>query len=171
MAVYMFTYHAYRSWMPDRGRGYVKDGEILPSDPQMAEWYRRDAKDDAVRFDATQQQMMLSAVFEICERRGWRLRCYSAEPEHVHVVISWRGYQDWRQVRDRISNLLSTFLGKLAGERGRRWFVRRPSRRRVRDRGHYDYLLAKYLPGHRGVFWREGAAKPSPLSQWLVDVE
>jgi hypothetical protein len=43
---------------------------------------------------------------------------------------------------------------------GGHWFVKEGSRKWVRSRGHFDYLLTEYLPDHPGVFWREGMALP-----------
>jgi hypothetical protein len=45
VAVYHFTYHAYRSWMPDNPKGYVRRGEgILPPDAEMARLYAKAAR-------------------------------------------------------------------------------------------------------------------------------
>ena len=42
MPVYLFTYHAYQSWMPDRGRGFVQKGRgIQPTNALLAHAYRR----------------------------------------------------------------------------------------------------------------------------------
>jgi hypothetical protein len=67
---------------------------------------------------------------------------------------------DWQYVRDKLKNILSLFLGRLAGQQGKRWFVADGSRKRVNDRDHFDYLVQRYLPKHRGVFWKEGEPLP-----------
>jgi hypothetical protein len=51
VAVYHFTYHAYRSWRPDHPRGYTKKGEgYQPPDPEIAEEYDERATQDPVEF-------------------------------------------------------------------------------------------------------------------------
>jgi hypothetical protein len=45
VAVYLFTYHAYRSWNADHRRGYTnKDEGVLPPDVQMADFDDRNAE-------------------------------------------------------------------------------------------------------------------------------
>jgi hypothetical protein len=38
----------------------------------------------------------------------------------------------------------------------RQWFSKSPSRKQVKDQRHFDYLIDKYLPAHRGLKWCEG---------------
>jgi len=41
MPVFLFSYHAYRSWMPDHERGYTqRRGDILPTNDVMAALFR-----------------------------------------------------------------------------------------------------------------------------------
>jgi len=63
-------------------------------------------------------------------------------------------------VSTRIKNLASRALGQVAKEQGRRWFVRRSSRKQVKEEQHLDYLMTTYLPKHRGKSWREGDVPP-----------
>jgi len=67
-------------------------------------------------------------------------------------------------VKQSLTRTLNRTLGPRAGlpaamegreaER-RKWFSGGASRKRVRDRDHFDYLMTDYLPSHRGAFWRE----------------
>jgi hypothetical protein len=59
-----------------------------------------------------------------------------------------------------MKNILSLLLNRISGQQGRRWFVRDGSRRRVKDQDHLNHLLGRYLPDHRGVFWRESLPIP-----------
>ena len=57
MPVYFFSYHAYRSWMPDHRRGYTRRGEgYQPTDEEMARHYRENSKSDGVLFDEELQR-------------------------------------------------------------------------------------------------------------------
>ena len=41
----------------------------------------------------------------------------------------------------------------------REWFVEGGSRKRVKDRAHFDYLVTTYLPRHRGWKWSSEKGK------------
>jgi hypothetical protein len=82
------------------------------------------------------------------------------DPTHGHFLISWKEFTAWNDVSDKLKNLLSLFLGRLAKETGRRWFGAQQSRKRVTTREHFDYLVTRYLPEQRGLSWSEGEALP-----------
>jgi len=166
MPVVHLTLHAYKSWLPDDPRGYTRDGEILPSDPEMADRYGRQSNDDGVRFEAHDFWFLLSGVLDIGERRDWRVHAVFGEWSHLHFVVSRRGVLKIDTVRQMVPQLLAKFLGDRYDVRGRRWFARRPSCRRVRDRAHFDYLVGAYCDKHR-YRWREGDPPPPALNTWL----
>jgi REP element-mobilizing transposase RayT len=167
MPVSNLTLHAYRTWLPDHRRGYTSDAEIHASDPEMADRYRRQAKEGEVQFSELQLLLMLSAIRDIASRRAWRVHAVFGECTHIHFILSWRTGLRIEQVRRVVPNLLSRFLSEQAGEPGRRWFARRPSCRPVKDREHLDYLLNQYRAKHTALGWREGDAPPPPLSELL----
>jgi REP element-mobilizing transposase RayT len=168
MAVYHFTLHAYRSWSPNHRRGYTRRGEgyQLP-DPEVARQYDARANHPKVVFDRSIQEVLIVGSFDICRRRGWRLHAVGTDPSHVHMVISWHGFQSWRQVMEKLKNVLSYFLGRATEKPGRRWFVTDGSRKRVMDQDHLDYLMTEYLPDHPGLFWCEGEALPEDRHGFL----
>ena len=161
MAVYLFTFHAYRSWNADHPRGYVRRGQgILSPDLDQALRYDLQAKEPPVLFTADHQQVLLWIVSDACQRRGWRLHQLACEPSHVHILVSWRDFLRWEDVRGKLKNLMSRELGRQFSAPGRRWFVTGGSRKRVRDRRHFEHLMQRYLPSHRGLVWREGDPMP-----------
>lgn len=161
MPVYHFTLHAYRSWSPAHRRGYTQRGKgYQPSDPRKAEEYDERAKQEKVTFDTLIQEVLILGAEDICRQRGWRLHGVGTEPSHVHMVVSWKIYLPWREVMEKLKNVLSLFLGRVAGQKGRRWFVTGGSRKRVENTEHLTYLLNEYLPDHPGLYWREGMALP-----------
>lgn len=156
MAVYLFTFHAYRSWNADRPRGYVRKGEgILPPDPQRAKQYNQSARHPPVRFDNFAQQVLAAATRDICAKHGWRLHQVALMATHLHALISWEAFVEWAAVSRTLKRGLGSALSKAYDKPGP-WFSRGGSRKRVTDREHFDYLMKTYLPGHRGVIWREG---------------
>lgn len=117
MPVYLFTYHAYGTWLPDRDQGYVKRGEgILAPDPQAYESYRNAMTQAIVSFDEQAQALAIQAVLDSREKQ--RFECYyvSTDLTHIHVLLSWR---DERQavpmrglVKGSITRALNCEIGK-----------------------------------------------------------
>jgi len=162
MSVYLFTYHAYRSWKADNPRGFVQPGKrIQPPNPALARAYDDDSKQPPVLFDEPHQRVLLWIAYDVCRRRNWRLHGVAAEPTHVHFLVSWRDGLEWNEVSKRLKNLGSTMLGRKLGPPGRRWFSRGGSRKRVQDQSHFEYLTTCYLPKHGGLCWREGDPPPA----------
>lgn len=157
MPVYLFTYHAHQSWMPDRARGFVQKGRgIQPQNDALADAYRRAAKHEPFEFDAATQIRLIVKSRAVCVGEGWRLHGASTELTHLHVLVSWSDEGlEFQKVRGRIKNLVSLDLSQRAGVTGRPWFAGEASRRRVRTREHFEYLLQQYLPKHGGVQWYE----------------
>ena len=167
MAAYLFTFHAYRSWMPDRRRGYVKRGEgILPTDRAMAEFYHRDARHEAVAFTPEVQAVLVAAARALCTQKEWRLHQVMTDRTHVHTLLSWRAFLDWRSVRRTLKYRYTSALNEARGAGGP-WFSELGSRKRVCDRGHYDFLMDEYLPRHDGVHWREDGKTPGDQNRRL----
>lgn len=178
MPVYLFSFHAYRSWMPDHPRGYTrrKNG-YLPPDEEMADKYREKAKSDGVLFDEELQRALVEEFQIACKYQGLRFHGGSTEPSHVHGLVSWKSGKHWSRVRASIKSSLSRRLAIEEKNRGdandRRDATRRrnsresdkgeyvlklsrgASRKHVTNRGHFDYLMNRYLPDHGGVGWYE----------------
>ncbi len=163
MSVYHFTLHAYRSWRPDHPRGYAKKGKgYLPPAPEEAKRYDGRAKQPPALFNDDVQRLILVFTLDICRTEGWNLEGTGSDPSHVHQMISWRAFDTWERVDQRMKNLLALKLNRHFSTPGKRWFVRRHSApRRVKDREHYDHLLETYFPDHPGLFWKVGDPIPS----------
>lgn len=154
MPCYLFTWHAYATWMPDRARGYVKRGRgILPTDRDEARRYRARQKEAAALFDEVVQRLIIDEAMIAAEKRRFRLHAVATEATHVHVLVSWADERDFeelrRGVRESISRRLNSHVRCT-------WLAHGGSRKRVTDRGHFDHLMENYLPSHSGWKWREG---------------
>jgi len=154
MAVYMFTFHAYGTWLPDRGRGYVKRGQgVLPTDLDEAGRYRGRMREDPVEFGPDIQRVIVEAVQLLCGRKPWRLHQVMTDATHVHILMSWHRFHEWPKVRRSLRYALTSALN--AAFASRQWFSEAGSRKHVRDRQHFVYLMDEYLPKHDGVYWRD----------------
>jgi len=161
MPVYLFTFHGYRTWRPDNPRGYVRGVPgVLAPDPGMARLYDSQAVQQPVHFGPSHQKVLLWILHGACQRRKWRLHFVATENTHIHILVSWREFTPWQEVGNRLKNLMSLMLGRKLASPGRTWFSRKGSRKRVENQRHFDYLVKRYLPSHRGLHWREGDLPP-----------
>jgi REP element-mobilizing transposase RayT len=171
MPCYHFTLHAYRSWNADNPRGFVQTGRgIQTPNVALARYYNSAAKQQPVEFGPLHQQTILWIAWDACRNRGWRLHAVAFEPSHVHLVVSWTSSDLWKRVRGKLKNLISWALSQGFGSEGRRWLVRKGSRKRVKNRKHFVYLINKYLPRHKGLFWKEGDAEPV-APEWTLIIQ
>ena len=162
MPVYLFTLHAYRTWVPDRPQGYVRRGKgILPPDEGLAIAYSRAAREPQAGLGEREQGIVLAIAHDACFRRNWRLHAIACEATHTHLLVTWSDTARPGWVGGKLKNLISRELNWGLPEK-RKWLSRSASRRRVRERSHFEHLVQNYLPGHGGLFWKEGMAPPGP---------
>jgi hypothetical protein len=147
----MFSFHAYRSWMPDHRRGYTRRGEgYQPPDPEMARNYERRAKHDRSWFDPEIQKSLIARAQEACVHLDCRLHGFATELGHV--LVSWKHSRTWQSIRTSIkSSLTRCMREKHLGIE----FSRGASRKHVEKRPHFDHLMETYLPDHPGWGWYE----------------
>jgi hypothetical protein len=174
MAVYLGTSHAYRSWDEDHPKGYVQRDEGLrePSE-SLAQWRGRQAKDPPARFSLELQEVLHGVIVEIAQERRVRLHAVGSTRTHVHKLFSFRspacpcGASEFckpgcparrfaEALMTRVKRKMGQQLAKRSDTCGRRWFSRGWDLTPVRNRGHFDYLVATYLPDHQrrqgGIF-------------------
>ncbi len=157
MPCFLFTYHAFGTWMPDRREGFVRRKQgVLSPDVVLAGHYRQRAKEDEVVFDLNLQLLLIEEIKIACQKQRYRVHCIATEPTHVHVLTSWPDDRTWLVIRSGLKTSLSRRLNRDV-QRRRNWFVDSASRKQVKDDDHFDHLINEYLPSHRGWKWREGA--------------
>src|SRR5207244_13089562 len=85
MPVYHFTLHAYRSWRPDHPRGYTLKGRGYQApDAEQADFYDKNAKQDAVLFDQQTQREILNIAHAICDKEKWKLELAGFDETHTN---------------------------------------------------------------------------------------
>ena len=155
MPVYLFTFHAYRSWMPDHEEGFVRRGEgVLPQNQALSNIYRQQASDSEVDFEADIQGILIDEVQVASGKQDYELHFVATDSTHLHVLLSWRSDKTWQQVRRGLKTSISLRLIRELGERP--WLSEGASRKRVKDQSHFDHLIRTYLPKHRGWKWQTG---------------
>ncbi|MFA7237781.1 MAG: hypothetical protein WC058_13035 [Phycisphaeraceae bacterium] len=121
MAVFLYTIHAYRSWMPDHKRGFVLRGKgIQKPDAKRASWYHTLAKHDRMVFSDARCGQIIDAVKEVCANKQWRLHGVVVVWTHLHLIVSWAAYADARRARAVIKKAITTWLRDATGEH-RKW--------------------------------------------------
>ena len=152
MPCYHFTFHAFGSWMPDKEKGYVKRKKgILPRDEAMARQYRVKQKQTTVYFSKVHQKEIAATLHVAGQHLDAVIHCIAIESTHLHVIVSWSNDKTWDAMRRSIRSALTRSLNTAFGKRV--WFVKSPSRKRVKDHDHFCHLIREYLPSHRGYFW------------------
>jgi hypothetical protein len=155
MPCYRFTYHAWGSWLPDHPRGYVRRRQgIVPPDRAMAARYRANMDKSAVTFSAAIQRHLIEETLNAGDHQQFRCHYLATEPTHYHTLVSWKTDREWQTVRAKLRASLTRRMNREL--KTQQWFSKSPSRKQVRDRRHFDYLIGEYLPRHRGLKWCEG---------------
>jgi REP element-mobilizing transposase RayT len=162
--VYLFTFHGYMTWLPDHPRGYTLRGAgYQEPDEKRAEWYRRNAGNvDACLFNDDLMRAVIDEAQTACRHQRLRLHSATTETTHLHYLVSWTDDRDWMTVRKGFKMSLSLRLkreGDQAPSTARTLTVIKlgsaGSRKKVKDRQHFDYLMQTYLPSHSGAKWFE----------------
>lgn len=151
MPVFLFTYHAYGTWMPDRTQAYVRRYEgILPTSNETAKLYRDQMKQSTVSFCEVTQQHIIETTLATQPHLDITLRMIATDPTHIHTLIQWGRGRDWKKLRQSIKTAISITLNK---HRKPQWLSGGASGKRVKDESHLHHLETQYLPEHRGWKW------------------
>lgn len=154
MTVFLFTWHAYQSWLPDRPQGYVRRGEgVLPPDPHEAAWYRRLATEEPAQLIEQIQRTMIETILENCEPLDFRAHGVATDPSHLHVLLGWTADRTWESMARSLRRSITSSLLEKHGRQ--KWFSRGRHAEPVTEDSHFEHLLTSYLPSHRGLFWSE----------------
>lgn len=155
MPCYLFTFHTYGSWLPDRSRGFVRRHQgILPQDKELAASYRSLMKQDSVSMADEVQLTVIETLLEAGPHVECRVHAVATDDQHIHLLVSWHNRQrEWKQTRASFKKSLTLRLKESRCDQ--KWLSRDASRKRVENRSHFDHLANSYLPNHRGWKWDE----------------
>src|SRR5688572_29421723 len=173
MPVFLFTWHAYGTWLPDRPQGYVKrDLGLLPPDPEMASRYRQNMKQGIIAFNSSFQRLLIDTALEAAHHQRLETHAIATDPSHIHDLCLWRDKRNEiavaAQLRRSLTRALNTAerdgrIGRPARAVGTiHWFTGNTHRKRVRDEEHLRYLLDEYLPDHPGWCWSRSTGHCRP---------
>jgi hypothetical protein len=150
----MFTHHGHGTWMPDHPKGYVHRTRGLQSrDLHMAARYRENQRGDAVRFDDGMRALLMQIARDAGSFINAAVHGCAMESTHIHVLVSWKHQREWKSMRTSIRSAMTRGLNQKYGKRD--WFSDSPSRKRVADHEHFDYLILEYLRIREAGFARK----------------
>lgn len=153
MPCYLFTWHTYGSWLPDRPPGYVhwKRGLGLPN-VSLAACYRDQQKEATVYFSLQHQEAIIDEIIFAANFQLFRVHSIACEATHIHMLASWKNSRAAKTIRKSVRYSLTQRLN--CADR-RHWFSRGGDIKQVKNQDHFDHLYYKYLPSHSGLKWNE----------------
>jgi len=83
---YMITWTTYGTWLQGDERGYVKNGEILPSNEKLKSANQQQQKFQTVRLDSNQRQIAEKAILDEAKRVNQKIPALAICSNHVHLV-------------------------------------------------------------------------------------
>ena len=155
MPCYLFTYHSYGSWMPDRDEGYRRRDDIgvLPANRPLANIHRAQAAAKVVFLTSAIQRLVVEELLVAREKQDFRLHYLATESTHIHALVSWKHAATWTKMRGSIRSSITRRLNRVHGTR--EWLSEGASARRVVCDVHFRQVYDTYLPHHRGWKWSE----------------
>jgi hypothetical protein len=151
MPCYLFTWHAYGSWLPDHPQGYVhwKRG-YEASNLALALRYQQKQQQSSALLLESAQRKLIDEILVTAEAAHFLPHCVATVITHIHALVSWDDQRSSEQLRRSIRRSLTQRLNSVAR---RKWFSRGGHAKQVRGREHFDYLTTVYLPSHSGWKW------------------
>jgi REP element-mobilizing transposase RayT len=86
---YMVTWTTYGTWLQGNERPYVKDGEILPSNKELADANSKALTKDPVRLSFNQRCIVEEAIRQKAIQFGQRIYALAVRAKHVHLVAEY----------------------------------------------------------------------------------
>jgi hypothetical protein len=91
---YLLTFNCYGTRVPgdergwyDRARGSYRGGYQDPN-PSLAQYARKVMPQERYQLDVPRARIVLDAICEACQYRGWHLIAVHVRTTHVHVVAA-----------------------------------------------------------------------------------
>ena len=83
----MVTTTSYGSWLPGDTRGYIEQGQILPSDPNRLRTAKTRLAGQPIHFTVEQRLCLSDAICRATDEFGYHLTDVSVESWHLHWIV------------------------------------------------------------------------------------
>jgi REP element-mobilizing transposase RayT len=169
LLAYFITFTCYGTWLHGDDRGSVDGDHNAPGMPTLCPNAKRRAceqsnlKERPYSLDAQRRQVILDALCEIAQRKGWTLHAAHVRSTHVHIVVTAVG------TPERVMNDLKTAASRqlnrgFPAEKNRKRWTRHGStlylwtEQAVNEKVHYVLDGLKAVAGEHdlggGIVWR-----------------
>jgi len=88
MIGFMATWTTYGSWLQGDAKGYVKDGAILDSNPNLEKSNKTSLKQKSVRLPKSIRPVVKKAILKEAKEIGHVVHALVVYSNHVHIVLS-----------------------------------------------------------------------------------
>ncbi|APW58649.1 transposase [Paludisphaera borealis] len=92
---YFLTWTTYGTWLhgDDRGWNRKSESDIQHANPLFVEMARSRMRESEFRLSEVNRRLVEDTVREHCRIRSWPLHAINVRTNHVHVVVTARGYR------------------------------------------------------------------------------
>jgi len=87
MMGFMATWTTYGSWLQGSKKGYVKNGTILPGNPQLEKSNRALLKHDQINISKSLRIIDKNAILKEAKEIGQKVYAIAVCGNHVHIVV------------------------------------------------------------------------------------
>ncbi|MFA5252689.1 MAG: transposase [Phycisphaerae bacterium] len=93
---YLITFTTYGTWLHGGKKASVNEEhnrfgeEFVPCNPGLNTKERSFLKHPPIKLNALHRNIVLQAVLEVCEFRGWLAHAVHVRSNHIHIVVSGR---------------------------------------------------------------------------------
>ena len=90
---YFITWTVYGTFLQGDGRWWrSKKKGTRPPQPRLEEWHRARLRHDIILLSQQHREVVKSEIRDHCEFRQWHLWIANPRTNHVHVVVTARGF-------------------------------------------------------------------------------
>ena len=86
---YIITWTTYGTWLPGDGRGYVRNGKILPADESLRHIAQNRLFQPPVKLSRYQRKIAANAIIAQAEKLSQNILVLSVGSTHVHIVAEY----------------------------------------------------------------------------------
>lgn len=100
---FFLTWTTYGTWLPGDERGWNRkhQGKIQAPNPELEAAARKTMTEPEFYLDESHRAIVKTTIEQHCNIRGWHLHVANPRTNHVHVVVTARGYAP-HVVRDQL---------------------------------------------------------------------
>jgi hypothetical protein len=119
---YFITWTTYGTWLPGDHRGWNRKDlpGIQPGNPNLERAAKRMMSESSFLMNDRHREIVDQTIRRHCEIRKWHLHAVNPRTNHVHVVVTARGY-DPKTVREQFQAWCTRKLKEVVSDRKHFW--------------------------------------------------